>query len=316
MVQSPGMFLRGSKTFFAAVALVVAVLGFISFFSSAGNKSRGNLAAHPFSKGAGAGSGHPTPQLPPAAGAIPADAPQPDRTPAPPTPPVGKYAVIIGIDYDHYDFGAVHYADQDAGSVYRMLTQEKGFLPQNIRLLQNGQATHDSIMAALNWLVTNPGVNTRSEVVFFYSGHGLRNGDGAGLDIPGFPPASALVPFDYYNYDYSRGDGLIWDGDLADKLSRIQPKLMWVSIDSCFAGGFIRPGVAGPNRIVTTSSQVDELSNELPDAQRGVFTNFMVDQGMDRGLPIEQAFWGAFSQSQAYHQDPQISDNYPHSGDL
>jgi hypothetical protein len=312
------MFLHGSKTIIAVIAIAAVVLGFIGFNSLQGNNVFRIPAAVSLSKGAGTPSGPPSAPSPLAAAAGPAPAARPAATPAavPAAPTVGKYAVIIGIDYDHYDFGAVHYADQDAGSMYRMLTQQKGFLPQNIRLLQNNQATHDNIMSALSWLVTNPGINANSEVVFFYSGHGLRNGAGAGLNIPGFPAASALVPFDFYNYDYHKGDGLIWDGDLADKLSLIHPHLMWVSIDSCFAGGFIRPGIAGPNRIVTTSSQADELSNELPSAQRGVFTNFLVDQGIDRGLPIEQAFWGAFQQSQAYHQDPQISDNYPQSGDL
>ncbi len=254
----------------------------------------------------GAGRAAPTGTLP-AAGAA-AAYPQP--------PPVHKFALIIGINYDHTDFGEVKYADRDALSIYNLLTKQKGFPPGNIAMLRNSQATRGNILAALGSLAANPEVDSHSEVVFFYSGHGLRNGPGDGPDITGLPPGYALVPFDFYNYNWKQGAGLIWNRELAAALSRIHPGMMWVSIDSCFSGGFIQPGIAGPDRVVTASSQADQLSNELPQAQQGVFTDFMVNEGLARGMSIEQAFNSASIRSLPYSQTPQIADEVPGGGGL
>ncbi|MFA6000806.1 MAG: caspase family protein [Thermoleophilia bacterium] len=223
-----------------------------------------------------------------------------------------KFAVVIGVVYDSNDFGYVGFADRDAGSVYDMLTGKMGFPPENVILLQNSQATLDNIFKSLEWLTTNPQIDSESEVVFFYSGHGLRNGPGAGLNIPDLAPGAALVPFDYPGFDFKRGQGLIWDSQLAEFLSRISPARMWINIDSCSAGGFNRPGISGPNRIVTMSSQVDELSSEISDAGRGVMTQYLVEDGILKGLSIEDAYLAAVPRAAlGYGQNPQIADEYP-----
>lgn len=232
----------------------------------------------------------------------------PQPAPEAPPPPT-KFAVIIGIVYNSYELGTVNFADQDAASVYNLLTRQMGFPPQNVMLLQNAQATGANIVQALRWLTENPGVDANSEVVFYYSGHGLRN-EGM-LNIPQRGRSYALVPFDYFNFPYKNGEGLIWDVDLAALLSKIQPARMWVSIDSCFSGGFARPGITGPNRIVTMSSSATEISNEINEAQRGVFTKYMVDDGLARGLSVEDAFLAAAPPSSHYSQNPQVNDGYP-----
>jgi len=228
-----------------------------------------------------------------------------------------KFAVIIGIVYENYDFGYVGYADRDAGSVYDMLTGKMGFPRENVILLQNSQATLDNICKALDWLSTNPRIDSESEVVFFYSGHGLRNGPGAGLNIPDLAPGAALVPFDYPGFDFKRGQGLIWDSQLAGFLSRIRPARMWISIDSCSSGGFNRPGITGPNRVVTMSSQIDELSSEISDAGRGVMTQYLVEEGISKGFSVEDAFLAAAPRAAlGYGQNPQIADEYPGNLDI
>lgn len=227
-------------------------------------------------------------------------------------PPVRKFAVIIGIVYDNYEFGWIKYADQDAASVYSLLTRSLGFPAENVILLQNSLATRDNILKALDWLATNPGVDSSSEVVVYFSGHGVRNGPGVGMNIPEVPASYALVPFDFMNYDFKKGAGLLWDTDLADRLSKINPGSMWISVDTCSSGGFIRPGIAGPNRVVTASSQGDELSSEIDLTQRGVFTQLLVEEGIAKGLSVEEAFAAAAPRAaQEYGQTPQIADGYP-----
>ena len=234
--------------------------------------------------------------------------PEPAAKPA----PVKKFAIIIGIVYDNADLGWINYADQDALAMYRLVTEKWGFPRQNVVMLQNEQATYENITRTINWLVQNPEVDSDSDVVFFYSGHGLRNGADIGLNIPELGPGYCLVPFDFASHDYEHGQGLLWDWYLADRLSRINPGRMWITIDSCFSGGFERPGITGPNRVVTVSSKADELSSEIGEAQRGVLTQLMIEQGVARGAPIEQAFSNSTAQAWSdYGQNPQIADDYP-----
>lgn len=223
-----------------------------------------------------------------------------------------KYAVIVGIVYDNYEFGVVNYADRDAAAVYELLTTHLGYPEENVTLLQNSQADRRSIIAALTDLAENPDIDVDSEVTIFYSGHGVRSAPNVGLNIGALAPGYAIVPFDFMNHDYKNGAGLIWDGELAVLLGKLDPGKMWIAIDSCNAGGFARPGITGPNRVVTMSSRADEMSSEIPAAQRGVFTQYLVEEGLTKGLSIEQAFANAVQPSAAgFGQTPQIADDYP-----
>lgn len=226
--------------------------------------------------------------------------------------PVRKFAVITGIVYDNYELGWIKYADRDATSVYNLLTQEMGFPAENVILLENAGATRENIIGALDWLASNPEVDGNSEVVVYFSAHGVRNGPGVGMNIPELPSTYALAPFDFMNYDFKKGAGLIWDTELAAILSQISPAKMWVSIDSCSSGGFLRPGITGPNRVVTASSRGDELSSEIDPVQRGAFTQLLVEEGIARGLSIEEAFAAAAPRASGeFGQTPQIADEYP-----
>ncbi|MEK7817711.1 MAG: caspase family protein, partial [Actinomycetota bacterium] len=214
----------------------------------------------------------------------------------------------------NYEFGWINFADRDAAAVSRLLVEKMGFPPENVVLLQNSEASRNNIIYALDWLVDNPYVDESSEVVVYYSGHGVRSGPGVGMNIPELPSAYALAPFDFMNFDFKKGAGLIWDSELAAKLSQINPAKMWVSIDSCSSGGFLRPGITGPNRIVTASRRGDEISSEIDLVQRGVFTQLVVEEGLARGLTVEEAFAAAVPRaSQEFGQNPQIADEYPGS---
>lgn len=222
-----------------------------------------------------------------------------------------KYAVVIGIVYDNYEFGVINYADRDAGSVYNLLTEQLGYPEENVVILQNHEATRSNILAALEGLAENPDISSDSEITIFYSGHGLRSAPDVGLNIAGMEPGYAIVPFDFMSFDYRKGAGLIWDRELADILGRMEPGKMWVMIDSCNAGGFTRPGITGSNRVVTLSSRAEEMSNEISDTERGVFTYYLVEQGIARGLSVEQAFANSVPGAVGRGQTPQIVDEYP-----
>ncbi|MBE0428888.1 MAG: caspase family protein [Thermoleophilia bacterium] len=227
------------------------------------------------------------------------------------TPAGKKFAVIIGIVYDNNELGRIKFADRDADSLYDLLTKKLGFPRQNVILLKNEQATNENIRNALSWLAENPEIDASSDVVFFYSGHGLRNGERGELKVPGLPDGYAMVPFDFQGFDYKNGIGLFFDWYLAEHLSRISPARMWVTVDSCFSAGFDRPGISGPNRVLTLSSQANQLSGELHEVNRGVFTHYVIDEGVARGKSVEEAFLASLPGADHYGQNPHISDNYP-----
>lgn len=223
-----------------------------------------------------------------------------------------KYAVVIGIVYDNYEFGVVNFADRDAAFVYDLLTQRLGYPEENVVLLQNSNASRENIISALQDLAGNPDIGPETEVTVYYSGHGIRSAPDIGLNIAAAEPGYALVPFDFMNYDFRNGAGLIWDRELAEILGRLNPGKMWIAIDSCNAGGFTRPGITGPNRVVTMSSRADQMSSEINETQRGVFTQYMVEDGLARGLSVEQAYENAVPRAAAgFGQTPQIADEYP-----
>ena len=228
-----------------------------------------------------------------------------------------KFAVIIGIVYDNYDLGTVSFADKDAESMYNLLVGRLGFPRENVIFLRNSEASHQSVFGALDWLANNPDIDGNSDVIFFYSGHGLRSQPNIGLNIPNVQSAYALVPFDFKNFDYKMGQGLLWDSNLKDFLGKIHAGRTWINIDSCFSGGFNQPGITGPNRVVTMSSQGDQLSSEIPDTQRGVLMQYMVEDGIAKGLSVEDAFAVAAPRAFQYSgQNPQIADEYAGSMDL
>jgi hypothetical protein len=127
-----------------------------------------------------------------------------------------KFAVVIGIVYDNYDLGLVDFADRDAVSVYNLLIQKMGFPAQNVILLRNSEATNANINNALSWLVNNPEIDSSSDVVFYYSGHGLRNEATGVFSNPALAAGYALVPFDFKIFDYKSGQGLFTDSYFAD----------------------------------------------------------------------------------------------------
>jgi hypothetical protein len=294
---------NNSKSVLSFLATLILFLGFAGMVSP--NEPVEPIAQTGFSKGLSSPAVEYPAADPPAA---PTASMQPSNK---------KFAVVIGIVYDNYELGSISYADQDAGSVYSLLTGKLGFAKENVKLLQNSQASRQNILGALDWLAHNPDIDADSDVVLFYSGHGLRSAPNVGLNLPGVQSAYALVPFDFMAFDYKKGQGLLWDSELAGYLGGIRAGRMWIDIDSCSSGGFNRPGITGPNRIVTMSSRGDELSNEIPEVQRGAMVQYMIEEGVARGMTIEQAFAVAAPRANlGFGQNPQIADDYPGNMDL
>ena len=84
-----------------------------------------------------------------------------------------RYAIVIGIsDYPGADMD-LKYAANDANDVNATLVGAYGFLPDNITLLVDGNASRGAILTAIAGL--QQAVGADDEVFFFYSGHGAKS---------------------------------------------------------------------------------------------------------------------------------------------
>ena len=96
------------------------------------------------------------------------------------------FAVVIGVE--NYDekagLGQLAFAANDAKAIREILVSEFGYLPDNVRLLIDREATHSAIEDTLTEWLPNHCKNRYDSVLFFFSGHGLRSGERDGLIAP------------------------------------------------------------------------------------------------------------------------------------
>lgn len=216
-----------------------------------------------------------------------------------PDPSVNKWAVVIGIsDYRGRQYD-LRYCDDDAQEMHSYLIS-RGYPKGNIKLLLDGGAKANKIMAAVDWL--NSWENASSEVVFFYSGHGswydgYDDGDSEVRD-------EGIVSADLY---------LILDGQLRQKFSTFESSKISFTFDSCFSGGMNDLEASG--RIIATACNETEYSYETADLQNGVFTYYYM-AGLNTYNTVEEAFAYASPLAHeymaAYGEDmnPQLYDMY------
>lgn len=85
----------------------------------------------------------------------------------------------------------------DAKSMYQLITARYGFMPENIDTMYNKQATHESILNAINTLIGECQPQVGDVVLIYYAGHGSqvknsRSYDGTGQD-------QTIVPSDLWD---------------------------------------------------------------------------------------------------------------------
>jgi hypothetical protein len=107
-------------------------------------------------------------------------------------------------------------------------------------------------------------------------------------------------------------DGLrISASELAGRLGRVRSR-MWVALPTCYAGGYNRAGIVGPNRIATFASSADERTYQLGSSGSYLFIH-MVREAMLKGRAsgsVEEAFHYAKNtlEREAPERVPSMSD--------
>ncbi|OYZ71897.1 MAG: hypothetical protein B7Y06_13050 [Burkholderiales bacterium 24-55-52] len=139
---------------------------------------------------------------------------------------VRRDAVAIVIGAEGYEMlPRADFSDHDARSFYDYANKSLGVDPQKIKLLSGSSAKRKDILLALrNWLPAeiNQG---RTEVIIFYSGHGLASADGK---------KRYLLPLDA-NVDLLDDTAIAHD-NLIKIINGYQPKSITLVMDSCYSG--------------------------------------------------------------------------------
>ena len=188
----------------------------------------------------------------------PPPGPQYDAPPAQTAPPEQRFAFLAGItNYrapTHDTIGAAN----DARFIAALL-ERNGWLPENIRVVTDGEATGAAIRSGLAWLAgkSTPGTFT----LFHYSGHVKQVGS-----------TEKLWPVDR---------AFVTDSEMGSLLSRGTGKL-WVDIAGCEAGGFM--GSLPSSRVMFSgSSRSTQKSYEYPAWGESIWTGLLFDIGTGQG---------------------------------
>ena len=189
----------------------------------------------------------------------PPPGPQADPRPAAVAPPAARFALLVGVtDYRAPTVDTIGSA-RDATFLAAQL-QANGWLPENIRVLTDGEATGAALRDGLAWLAQRSEPGTFS--LFHFSGHVKQKGG----------TREALWPVDRVFLD---------DTELVSALAPARGRL-WVDIAGCEAGSF-GDGFPVDRVLFTASSKQTEKSYEFPDWGMSIWTGLVFDLGMRQG---------------------------------
>lgn len=197
-------------------------------------------------------------------------------------PSVDKVAIVIGVD-GYYVVPPLRACVKDARAFASFLQTQWNFPADSITLLTDDAPTprrkpeRSNIARALRNLVA--GVDENSEVVIFFSGHGLREGNTdylAPLDADPDDVAATCINFNA----------------LRDELEGKNPRRCLLITDACRnlpgksagAGFGVSEFATDPQFAELRSCRPTERSQEMPDGSMSVFTHFLL-----RGLGGEAA---------------------------
>ncbi len=215
-----------------------------------------------------------------------------------------KAAVIVGVSNYKY-INDLSYCAKDARDVYDRTVRMSNARKSNIKLLTEKNATKSKIKLAIRRLGKKVGYG--DVFMFFFSGHGTHGTDISPIgDLNG--DDEYLCPYNtgYYSNGSINYNSMIRDDELYEWLLPITQRgaTVLVLLDSCYSGGALKAGagsklanvkvmegtpayksakstsfskdLSGSNFIVMTASDDEELSQEWPWFQNGVFTHLLL----------------------------------------
>ena len=146
-----------------------------------------------------------------------------------------RWALLIGVnDYTSPFIRDLRGCKTDVRLMSEVLIDRFGFTADDIKILLDGEATHDGIINTFNdWLIAKP--KSGDVVVFYFSGHGSRAVDESGDELDGWD--EVLCPADLIpSSNRQRFLNAILDDELGTLLDLIPTNNVTVILDSCNSG--------------------------------------------------------------------------------
>ena len=189
-------------------------------------------------------------------------------------------AIIIGIQ-NYKRIPRAEYASDDAQVFYDYAIRALGVKPENIKLLLDDSADEVEILAAFrNWLPMKVKKN-KTDLIVFYSGHGLPGDDGKSLYFLPYNAHRELIE-----------DTAINQNKIVSAIQAAQPRSVTMFIDACYSGqarsgetllANARPvalkstaGTYPEGFTVITASQPDQISWSSPNLKHGIFSFYLM----------------------------------------
>lgn len=150
---------------------------------------------------------------------------------------------------------------------------DRGFPSENVTVLVDDEATRDAILSAIAEFAN--ATSPEGRAVFAFAGHTRRQHG--------------------QNHIVAADGQTITAGTLSEALSSVRAP-MWVALPTCYAAGFARPGIVGPNRIATFASGATERSFESTRFGHSFLFEYMLKRFLDatdKRTSVERAFTSA-----------------------
>lgn len=210
------------------------------------------------------------------------------------------FALIIGVG------GDLPATTADAIAIYTIFSDPEngGYLPENIVLLVEKDATKEHIMSALDKLILKSKSQNNSTVIIYYSGHGLQ--------VPDVDSASDFI---YYlktsGFDPDQKEKTMLNGSLfSEKINRIKAEKLLVLLDCCHADGIKKNKISefedmmvveknsnrgllaqlnsGEGRVFISACDDHEESVILPGSTNSLFTEVCLEVFEGKLSPSEE----------------------------
>jgi len=166
------------------------------------------------------------------------------------------YALLIGVGESAYSKWSLPVTVKDTQAIYAALIDPElcGYPREQIRILNNAEATHAGVLDGLKWLKEKVEADCEATAIVYYSGHGWVDNDGKYYliqhDVNPLKIATSALSADVFT----------------KALREIQVDRLLIIIDSCHAAG-----------MATSKEADDELMDDLDGFDRVAFSKGLIE---------------------------------------
>lgn len=217
-------------------------------------------------------------------------------------PLTNTVAIVIGVE-KYARVQKADYANRDARLFYDYARRAFGISPENIRLLVDDEANAAEILLTFRKWLPSRVQSKQSELLVFFSGHGLMADDGKN---------QYLLPTDVSEALLDRT--AISKAEIVEAIKRANPASVTLFFDSCYSGATrsgesilanARPVKVTPkntyiypeNFTVFSASAGDQISSGSPHLQHGIFSFYLMkgleglaDSNRDKTVTVAELY--------------------------